>query len=242
MQMREYGATGAAPQFGLGRMLNNDDETQYRAQALLLKQKDAFDTAAQNAAYEQARGLEGMKQQGDTQRARIGARASTLGDRLGQQRFDAVFPWMQGQMGQIGNAMLSPVGGQSPPSPEIGVGPVWNDGQVQQQVNAARASNDRQTATNMQTMQKKMAGRGFGANSPLAQALGAGMQNQNLASNMDASRGIRWDAAEGNAKQTLASQQAREAQFASRQDEDIARRRNQLQQYSALMSALTGLV
>lgn len=181
------------------------------------------------------------QQRGETQRAQIAARASTAPARMQQQRFNTVYGDIRNQLGQMG-ATFGQVGGQSPPSPEITVGGVWSPDQVQQQVNAARAGNDQATQARQAVMQRQMAGRGFGANSPLAMALGVGMGNQNLATNTGAEREIRWNAAQGNAQHQLATQQAREQQFASRQDEDIRRRQSQLQAYSALLGALGGLV
>lgn len=241
MQQQQYYATGAGQQFGHGRMLSNEDQLQHLSAVGLQGRKNVADQQAQQAAIEAQRAMEAQRQAGETQRARIGARASTAGVRADQDRFNTVFPWLQGQLGQLGSAMFNPVGGQSPPSPDITVGPIWDGSQVQQQVNAARAGGDQATQSRIATMQKQTAGKGFGANSPLAQALGAGMMNQNLATNMDAERGIRWDAAEGNAGHVLKTQQAREQQFASRQEEDIARRRTQMQGYSALVAALSGL-
>jgi hypothetical protein len=235
------------PYTALGRFPGYHQEDQGYADMMLQQDRLGADAAAQKSAFENARALEGLRQAGDTQRAQIAANAQlgaarmgTLGDRLQQQRFGQMFPLLSGQLSQMGQ--FGRVGGQSGPSPNIKVGGVWNGNQIQQQVNATRANNDAALAAQQQAMQSKMAGRGFGANSPLAQALGTSMQNANLAANTGAEREIRWDAASGNAEHLLNSQVAREQQFATRMDEDIRRRQTQMQGYSALLAALSGLV
>lgn len=204
---------------------------------VLEAQQRAADALGQEAAARNQRAIAGMQQQGETHRARIAAQASTLPARLANQRFQQVMPMIQGQLSQA----LAPIGGQSPPSPGITVGPVWSPDQIQQQVNAARASNDATLASRQQQMRQQVAGRGFGSNSPLAQALGVQLQGQNLSANAEAGREIPWQAAQGNAQQLLRSEQARETQFANRQQEDIERRRMQMTQANALLAALAGL-
>lgn len=169
----------------------------------------------------------------------IAAEASKFPHILEQQRFDKIFPLIRQGMQQ---SPFIPVGGQSGPSPEISVGPVWNQNQIQRQVNAARATNDAATQGLMRRTQQQLGGQGFASNSPLLKALQSNQQMQNVAANADAERGIRWDSAEGNAGQLLKTQQARENQFANRQGEDIERRKAANQQQSALLSILAGMV
>jgi hypothetical protein len=157
---------------------------------------------------------------------------------LAQQRFNTVLPYLTNALGNFS----STVGGQSPPSPEITVGPVWNSQQIQQQANAMRARNDQATQSRIQGTQQNMAARGFGNRSPLLAALGAQYQNQNLAANSAGERDLRWNAAQGNAQNVQQTQVARSNQFAQRQQEDIERRRQALGSQSAMLSALAGLV
>jgi hypothetical protein len=165
---------------------------------------------------------------------------ATLADR--QNRFNTVWGALSGMMGgAFGPGGAFTAGGQSPPSPEISVGGVYNPQQVQQQVNAARAGNDQATASRMRQFTSETTGRGFSPSSPLISAMWGQLQGQNMGANTDAEREIRQGAAGQNAQQLLATQQAREQQFASRQDEDIRRRQPYLQNVNAWISALAGL-
>lgn len=156
-------------------------------------------------------------------------------------RFNTVLPMLSSQFGNL-QSMMATAGGQSGPSPEITVGGVLNPQQVQQQVNASRAANDQATQGRIMGMQQNMAGRGFGTNSPLAQALSTGMQNQNLATNTANERETRLNAAQMNAGQVLKSQQAREQSFSNRQNESIERTKPYFSSYNALLASLAGLV
>lgn len=172
------------------------------------------------------------------QRAQVSANAATLPALLQQERFRSVFPFLQQQAG----ATFGQVGGTSQPLPNITVGGVYSPQQTQEQVNAARAGNDRSTASTQLQTQQKLAGKGFGATSPLLQALQSQQQMAGMQANSEAERGIRFDAAGANAKQQLASEQARQAQWAQNEDIDVRRKQTQQQGYNALLSALTGLV
>lgn len=82
----------------------------------------------------------------------------------------------------------------------IPVGPIWTENQIQQRVNAARAGNDAAVSGEIARQGDSLAGRGFAAGSPLAQALAAQSRGANLASNTSAENTLRWDAAAGNAR------------------------------------------
>lgn len=137
-------------------------------------------------------------------------------------------------MKQMGQGRGGPVGHQ----PTITPGAVWTPEQVQGQVNAARSGIDASTATQQRQAAQSTAGRGFGGSSPLLQALQSQIAGRGMASSADAERGIRWDAATGNAKHLLASQQAAEQQYANRQKEAIDRG----SQMSYLLQALSSMI
>lgn len=177
--------------------------------------------------------------------ARTHAEAAMLPSRLQHERFGAVFPWLQGQLGGLMQGLqggFATPGGASGQGPEITAGPVWTQDQVQQQVNARTGANDQATAGRVRDMQQRLSARGFQSNSPLAQALEAQYMGQNLAENATAGREIPWQAAQGNAQQLLAGQQAREDQYASRQREDIARRTPHFGTLNQLIGMLGSLV
>lgn len=158
-----------------------------------------------------------------------------------ERRFDTVWGGLNGLIGQLGSGGFATAGGQSGQSPEISVGGVFTPQQIQQQVNAARGQNDATTANRVRQAQQQSAGRGFGSNSPMLQALTQRYENQNLATNADTERDIRQNASSLNADQRLATQEARSQQFSERQDEDIRRRQPYFQTANQLIAALAGL-
>lgn len=171
------------------------------------------------------------------------AEAAKLPAELQQQRFGQVFPYLRDALDGTGSGSDKYTGaGQVGTQPRIDATPVWNDAQIQQQVNTMRAGNDASTAGKVRGMQAANAGRGLGANSPLSQALGAMYQGQGLQANTAGETSTRLNSAQANATQLLAGQKAQEGQFASRQAEDIQRNQVRLQSRNALLGALSGLV
>jgi hypothetical protein len=150
--------------------------------------------------------------------------------------FDQIFGALTGQLGNMANA-----GGQNTPAPTISTGGVLNPQQIQQQVNTGRAATDAATGSRIATSNASLAGRGFGANSPLAQALGQGYQNQGLAANTAQETQTRLGAAEMNAKQRLAGQSALSNQWYQGNQTDIERRKPYFQTQNALIAALGGM-
>lgn len=179
----------------------------------------------------------GIHESGETERANIAARAQTYGQDLKQSRFNQLFPSLQSQIGN-----LPRVGGGSGAGPTITAAPIWNEQQIQQQVNAGVSANDRRTANQNMQMANQMAGRGYASSSPLQQALMSQNSMQNLMANSDLARTTRWDAASGNAAQVLKGQTAQEQQFANRQQEDVERRKAYTQGLVGLTSSLASLL
>lgn len=209
-----------------------------------LNHHQGLDQLAQvNAQQKGALDVAGVNNAGETTRANIAAQAATLPARLREQNFNQVFPFLKSQLSALGTqGGLARAGGQSGPSPEISVGPVLNDQQIQQQVNATRASNDATAANQTVQDQRDAGGRGFASNSPLLAMLNAGRQMSANQANTQAEQGLRLNAAQQNAGHILDTQQAREQQFASRQQEDIQRRVPVFAQQNALIAALSGIL
>ena len=156
--------------------------------------------------------------------ASINAAAAELPAQLQQQRFSTVMPYLSNALGQASSSSGNLSGtAQTTGEPRISARPVYTNQQIQQQVNQQTASNDQSTATQQKQVNNQMGGRGFGSNSPLAQALGMGLQNQNLATNTQNAASTRLNSAQANATQQLAGQQAQETQYANRQNEAIQR-------------------
>src|ERR1700676_1047719 len=78
------------------------------------------------------------QQAGETQRAQIAAHAAMLGPQLQQQRFQQVLPLLSGQIGATGSQNPYTIGGGVPAGPTIGANGVYNQQQIQQQVNTQR--------------------------------------------------------------------------------------------------------
>lgn len=161
---------------------------------------------------------------------------------LQQERFNRVFPWLQNQIGSALGQFSSTVGGQSGQGPTITASPVVGPQQLQQNINAMRARGDMQAQTQARMNARNAAGNGMGAGSPLVSAMNQSAQMSNLAGQRANETNLRMQAATGNAQQMLQAQQAREGQFASRQQEDVERRRTVAGLYPQLLSSISGLV
>ena len=218
-----------------------------QAQTQLSGYQTQKDIAAQQAQTQLA-GYGSQERVAQTQAA-----AAEYGPQLQQQRFNTLFPYVQGQMNALtsgggygaagaGAAGTGQFGYKQGNQPYISDRPVYTGQDIQQQVNAQRAATDAATAGQTRQQQQQLAGRGFSSNSPLAAALQNAAWGQGLASNAAAEQQTRWTAAQGNAQQRLSAQQAQAQEFAQRQTEDIQRRQIAAQQQSALLSALAGMV
>jgi hypothetical protein len=151
--------------------------------------------------------------------------------------WNALFPYLTQGLRSIGN-FSSRVGGQSGVGPRINARPIFDQSGIQQQMNANRAQGAQETAGQVQGMQNRLAGSGFGANSPLAAALQTQMSMANMGNVANQNREFKQNAAQANAGQLLKAQTAQEQQFASRQQEDIERRRQVIGQQQGLLGLL----
>jgi hypothetical protein len=158
------------------------------------------------------------------------------------QRFGQVMPLFQQAMNGMAQSQRGLVGGDSGQGPHIPGGPIWSQDAVQQNLNANRAQIDQQTATNNKTMQGNMAGKGFGARSPLAMALEQQGAQSGMAQKADYAREFVPQTRQANATFGLQVGQAQENQFAQRQSEDIARRQALASTQNSLLQALGGLM
>lgn len=184
---------------------------------------------------DQQRTMQALGDQAANYRAGLGLQGQRDALAQSQGRFNQLLPMLQGSLDS------GLIGGSSGPGPQITAAPVWNQQQVQEQVNAAQSRNNASAQSSQKGLQGSFAGRGFASNSPLLQALNSGMDMNRMSQNATAAREIPWQAAEGNAKQLLAGQRAQEEQFANRNAEDIERRKSNQQYQSSLMGILAGL-
>ena len=218
------------------------DSAQYGYQRNLAQQQ--IDAEAARQAQQAQLQREQMAQQGALSRAQI--EASLAPTRFAQQKFNTVFPWVQGQLGGLmagGGGNFGYRGNPLPSTrPEISDAPVYNEQQIQANVNAQRAQNDQATAAQQKAVSGQMAARGYGANSPLAAALQNSLAIGNLQANTANEQDLRWKAASGNASQRLEAQKARSAQDLGYLGEETKRGIAGQQQQTALISALLGML
>ncbi len=191
------------------------------------------------------------KLEGDLATTKLSVNAKKYGDDLAfkqaenqridkNNRFTSVMQSLQGLLGNF-NAGSTSVGGSSGTGPEITVGPVYSEQDIQRQINQSRAFNDAKAQTGFRTAQSQATGRGFSSRSPMLAALEGQYRNQALASSAEQETAFRTQAASENAGQILKGQQLRENQYASRMNEDIERRKPIFNTYNAMLSALAGL-
>jgi hypothetical protein len=154
-----------------------------------------------------------------------------------QNRWNALFPYLTGALGGA-----SRVGGKSTPGPRINAGPIWNQGSMQQNVNAMRGQGAQETASGVEQMRNRLAGSGYGSNSPLASALETQMGMGNNANVANQVREFRQNAAQQNAQQIYRGQTAQEQQHANRMQEDIERRRMVSGYQTGLYGMLSGMM
>ena len=143
--------------------------------------------------------------------------------------------------GQGTNNAMSAGYGNTAQSPDVTVGGVLNNQQINQQVNAMRAQNDASAANQTRTQASNLAGRGFGANSPLQQLLASGNQMNALQANTSGEQNLRLNAAQQNAAQVLATQTERQNAYQAAQQAGLTARGQTLGTTNALLSALAGL-
>lgn len=223
-----FGGRSLADSFGG----SNDDGANYRAGQNALGHLGAAQVNAGQQYHNTERDYE-------SRMAQLAAQDRERNDR--NNRFNLVYGDMRNFLGNF-NAGFGTVGGQSGEGPRIDARPIWDDQQVNQKVNATRAQNDAAMTSQNNQLRQTLAGRGFGSNSPLLQSSIFGNQARNTAMNTDAERETRLGAAQANSGHVLKAQTAREGQFSNRQQEDIARRKTQLESYLGILGAMGGLV
>lgn len=215
-----------------GQSTREDDNANWRAGQNAMSHLGSAQLNAGQQHYATTKEYEARMAQLGQQQRELDAR---------NNRFNLVYGDMRNMLGNF-NAGFGTVGGQSGDGPRIDARPVWDDQQVNQRVNATRAQNDAAMNSQNNQLRQTLAGRGFGSNSPLLMSSIFGNQARNTAMNADAERETRLGAAQVNAAQMLKGQQAQEAQYSNRMNEDIARRQSQINSYLGILSALGGLV
>lgn len=126
--------------------------------------------------------------------------------------------------------------------PEIDTGPIWDEGEIQRQVNALRATSAAETDRASRLVNDKFAGAGFGAVSPVAMAVRQNLEASRIAGDSSAERQARWDAATGNAAFRQQGQIAMGQLSADYLRALIAAQQNFLQTYTQQQQARANLL
>lgn len=181
------------------------------------------------------------------EQARWGAHYDTIKARAQSElAVQAAREMAQAKAAAFQSALSAMYGGMAQPvitaqAPSINAGPIWNQSQIQQQVNSARAGNDSATARQVANMNNNLASRGYGTTSPLAAALASQAQSANIATNADIDRSTRWGAAEGNAKNMLAGQKLQADVYSSQLQAQLQAAQIAASQQNAMMAALASM-
>jgi hypothetical protein len=142
--------------------------------------------------------------------------------------FNQLFPLLGGALNQNPNRWL----GTAPGLPSS---QVLSGDQTQQLVNSTVAGNDQTAATNIRNSNASLAGRGFGANSPLQMALAGQQQASAMGQNAQARSQIPINVAQLNAQQGLGVGNLANQQYLGQLD--AMNRRN-----TSIFAALAGLI
>ena len=113
-----------------------------------------------------------------------------------------------GSGGSGGGSVGGGISSQASTIPQISAAPIWTPSQINQKVMGSRAANNEQTQGQIQQIGQQEAGRGFGASSPLAQALTGQSQEAGNAMNTKNTSDVQFNTAQGNAQQVLQGQTA----------------------------------
>jgi hypothetical protein len=134
----------------------------------------------------------------------MGQQAKQFGQTLDwqKQKWGQVFPLLSGALSR------GPTPGANIPVPGITAGPTYSNQQMQQQKNLIGSQAQGDIGTQQKQIAQSTAGRGFGSNSPLQQALSTEAQGMGRAGMRQAQTQAGLTMAQQNAQQKLASQQA----------------------------------
>lgn len=195
------------------------------------RERDALNAQLQREGYGNAQQI-----------ANLQAEASKYPHILKQQRWNQLFPSVQGILGQAGNFNDMYSGAGLDKSARVNEAPVYDNQQIQEQVNATRAQNDAKLASDQSALSRRLAGRGFGSRSPVGMMMSQAMAGQNLQGNTAAEQQLRFNAAEANAKQVLDAQRANVERVAGYNQQETERGRTRSGLLQGLLGNLLGAI
>lgn len=160
-----------------------------------------------------------------------------------REKFNAVMPMIGGAIGGIGGIRGGGGGGGGlSPQQQTQIGDIWNQGQIDQQVNAAKAGDAQQAATASNAAARNTAGKGFGSSSPLLAALQGQIQTGRMATDAESERGIRLNSAQANAQNRLQTGSLAEQQWLDAQDQNLRRQQLGYSGPASLLAAMGGFL
>jgi len=169
----------------------------------------------------------------------MGQQAKEFGQTLDwqKQKWGTILPMLQGLQGSLSRGPTS----ANIPTPQITAGPTYSNQQMQQQKNLIGSQAQGDIGTQQRQIAQSTAGRGFGSNSPLQQALSTEAAGMGRAGERQAQTQAGLTMAQQNAQQKLASQQAAaQAQLGAAQI-GVEAQRPWWQLQSSLIGALAGM-
>jgi hypothetical protein len=154
-----------------------------------------------------------------------------------KEKFNTIWPWLQGQWGKGTGGM-----GQGPAAPQLPSSTVYSPQMQQEMINSAIGQSQGQSATNIANMQQQLAGKGFAANSPLAQALAGQQQAAAMAQGAQIQSQIPQQVAQANAQQGLAVGGLANQLYGQQISQYLGQLQNQTSQQNAMLAALAGMI
>lgn len=195
-------------------------------------------TGEQNSEQRQFEGS-----QGDANRA-LQLQLGMAPINFAQSKFNAVMPLISNLLGPggAGGGFGGAGGGALSQQQRTAVGDLWTPQQIDQQVNAAKASNAQSASSASTNAARQTAGRGFGANSPLLAALQGQINASQMGQNAEADRNIRLSGAQANAQNRLQTGTLAEQQWQDAADQAYKRQALGFSGPASLLSALGSFV
>lgn len=256
--VNDYGSTGTRPPQDLrlkGQLQLQDNQLQGQKDLAaqdqgFTGQQNALSRALQEAMQGRSLGFQGEQAGLDRTQAKD-LQSSALANQLNiarmpvdfaREKFNSVFPMVSGMLGG-GGSLSASTGAVGPASvAQRGPGTVYNSGQIDQSVNAMKAGNAQGAATQQRQNATQNAAGGFGANSPLLQALNNQVAMGAMQANTTGERETRLGAATANAKQGLAASTANNQARAAFEQNAIDARRTDVNARTSLLQALAGML
>jgi hypothetical protein len=158
-----------------------------------------------------------------------------------RQVFGTISPLLQGLLGGAGGSMRAGGTPGEPPPPTTNA-TVWDAGQIQSQINDQKATSAQAASTQERANAARVAGSGFGSNSPLLMALNNNVQSARMAGDSAAELATSLGASEANARLGVEQARTNAQNYATQTDAITRQRQSQLGYQSSLVAALAGMI